>query len=105
MQPQIPAQADRIRVLGLTVDELTPAARKLSGLAKGGALVTEVGQGIGAASGLQAGDVIKMFDRKTVTSPQQLRDLVASAEKARSTVAALILRDGDPMFVPMRLHD
>ena len=88
--------------LGAEVTDLTPEARKRAKLPKGGALVTEVGEGPAREAGLRPGDVIKMFDRQKVRDADHLRELV---KQAHGTVAALILRDGQPLFVAIRLGD
>ena len=101
---QVPSDADPdlIEKLGVVVNDLTPQARKKSKLAKGGALITRVVDGPAREAGLQRGDVIRMFDRNKVQSAEHLRQLVAKAE---GTVAVLILRDDQPLFVAIRLND
>ena len=84
------------------VSDLTPEERKSAKLPKGGALVTRVEDGPARDAGLQQGDVIRMFDRKQVQSVDDLKKLV---DQAKGTVAALILRDGQPLFVAIRLDD
>ena len=100
-RPQAPG---RIEALGLTVSDLNDEVRQSSGLDEGGALITEVDAGAGRNAGLQRGDVVKMFNRQRVSSAQNLRDLAGQVSQG-STVAVLILRDGDPMFVPLRVDD
>ncbi len=97
-----PAQVDPdfIEKLGIGVSDLTPEARKQSKLTRGGALINRVMEGPGANSGLQKGDVIRMFNRKRVEGAEHLHEL---AQGATGTVAALILRDGQPLFVAIRL--
>ena len=94
---------DRIGRLGAVVVDLTPEARKRAKLPVGGALITQVeDEGPAREAGLMRGDVIRMFDRKKVESAAHLRKLV---KEAKGTVAALILRDGQPLFVAIRLND
>ena len=100
--PVTPAEPDLIDKLGAVITDLTPQARKRSKLSKGGALVSRVVQGPAAEAGLQQGDVIRMFNRKKVQSADHLRKLV---DEASGTVAVLILRDGKPLFVAVRLSD
>lgn len=100
-KPQLPGSITR---LGMRVMDLTDQARQESGLESGGAMITELQQGPASAAGLQIGDVIKMYDRQRIDSAEQLRDLVA-ASKPNSTVAVLILRDGDPVFMPLRVGE
>lgn len=93
---------DVVERLGATIVDMTPEARKISKLGKGGALVESVSGGPAGEAGLQPGDVIRMFNRQTVQDARHLRELV---DDAKGTVAALILRDGQPLFVAIRLHD
>lgn len=93
---------DLLEKLGVVAEDLTPEARKRAKLAKGGALVTRVIDGPARDAGLQSGDVIRMFDRNKVQNAEHLKTLV---ENANGTVAALILRDGKPLFVAIRLND
>ncbi|RMG37710.1 MAG: DegQ family serine endoprotease [Gammaproteobacteria bacterium] len=87
--------------LGAVVTDLTPEARKKSKLASGGALVVRVEpQGPAQEAGMRQGDIIKTFDRQRVKNAAHLRSLV---ENASGTVAALILREGQPLFVAIRL--
>ena len=100
--PSAPRNPDKVDRLGAEVTDLTPEARKRAKLPKGGALVTEMDEGPAREAGLRPGDVIKMFDRQKVRDADHLRELV---KQARGTVAALILRDGQPLFVAIRLGD
>ena len=93
---------DLVKKLGLVVHDLTPEARKKSRLAEGGALVTRVVEGPAREAGLQPGDVIRMFDRKKVKNAAHLKQLV---KQAKGTVAVLILREGQPLFIALRLND
>ncbi len=100
-QPAKRKNPDQVDKLGAVVTDLTPEARKKAKLAKGGAMVAQVDpQGPAQEAGLRQGDVIKMFDRQRVKDAAHLRSLV---ENANGTVAALILRDGQPLFVAIRL--
>jgi serine protease Do len=99
--PDVP---DVVEKLGLTVTDMTEAARKRSNLSEGGALVTKVGPGVGQRAGFQRGDVIKMFDRQKVKGVEHLRELIEGAAE-QSTVAVLVLRDDSPLFIALRLKD
>ncbi|MDJ0808319.1 MAG: DegQ family serine endoprotease [Gammaproteobacteria bacterium] len=99
-----PSTPDVVEKLGLTVTDVTPAARKRSRLATGGALVTRVAPGAGQRAGFQRGDVVKMFDRKTVEGADHLRELIETASD-KSTVAVLVLREDKPLFIALRMND
>jgi len=103
-RPVKPATPDVVEELGLTITDMTADARKRSGLREGGALVTQVAPGSGQSAGFQRGDVIKMFDRKTVNNSDHLRELIDEASD-KSTVAVLVLRDDKPLFIALRMND
>ena len=103
-EPAAPAAPDAVEKLGLTITDMTEAARQRSKLAKGGALVTQVSGGPGQHAGFQPGDVVKMFDRQTVKNARHLRGLIEAAAD-KNTVAVLVLRDDSPLFIALRLND
>ncbi len=51
-------------------------------------------------AGVQAADVLMAVNGKPVASIEQVRDAVAKGGKS---VALLILRDGNQIFVPVRI--
>jgi serine protease Do len=102
--PSQQATPDVVEKLGLTITDMTTLSRKRSGLREGGALVTRVSPGAGQRAGFQRGDVVKMFDRQTVKSADHLRELIEDAAD-KTTVAVLVLRDDNPLFIALRMHD
>jgi serine protease Do len=102
--PKQMATPDVVEKLGLTITDMTAVARKRSGLEKGGALITRVNPGAGQRAGFQRGDVVKMFNRKTVEGADHLRELIEDASD-KSTVAVLVLRDDNPLFIALRMND
>ncbi len=84
--------------LGVVVRPLTPEEQRESKLA--GGVVVEDMAGAAARAGLHPGDVIVSVNRTAVKDPAQLKDLVAGAGK---TVALLIQRDENQIFVPVPL--
>jgi serine protease Do len=84
--------------LGLSLRPLDPSERRESGLASG--LVIEDAGGAAAFAGVQAGDVLLAVNGKPVTSIGEVRDLVAKASKS---VALLIQRGDDKIFIPVRI--
>jgi serine protease Do len=83
--------------LGLSVRPLTPDERKEAKVS-GGLLVEEVG-GPAARAGVQPGDVILMAGGKPVQNVEELR----SATAGSGSVALLVQRGGERVFVPMKL--
>ncbi len=84
--------------LGLALRPLQPQERQEAGV-DGGLLIDDA-SGPAALAGVQAGDVLMAINGKPVSSIEQVRDAVAKAEKS---VALLILRDGNKIFVPVRI--
>jgi serine protease Do len=66
----------------------------------GGLLVEDV-NGPAAVAGIQSGDVILSLNGNAVTSVEQLRSLVGKAGKS---VALLVERGDDKIFVPVYLN-
>jgi serine protease Do len=67
--------------------------------ASGGLLVQQA-SGPSALAGVQPGDVLLSVNGKPVHSVAQVRDIVQASSKS---VALLISRNGDQIFVPVRL--
>jgi serine protease Do len=84
--------------LGVSVRPLTEEERKqVAG--EGGLLVEEV-EGAAARAGVQPGDVILALNNQPVKTADQLRRLI---DRSRGTVALLIQRQGNKIYVPIRL--
>jgi serine protease Do len=64
----------------------------------GNGLVVERASGAAAAAGVQAGDRLLAINGQPVRNVEQLREIVAKAQKS---VALLIERDGSKLFVPV----
>jgi serine protease Do len=97
------AQADPVARkgwLGLALRPLSPGEQHSIGIS-GGLLVERVQQGPAALAGLQRGDVLLAINGAKVTDIAQLQTAVAHAKKS---IALLIQRDGDQIFVPVRLN-
>ena len=84
--------------LGLALRPLTDEERKQME-AEGGLLV-EQSEGPAARAGVQVGDVILALNNQPVKSVDQLRRLV---DRSRGSVALLIQREGNKIYVPIRL--
>jgi serine protease Do len=90
--------ADNGTKLGLALRPLDPSERRESGLASG--LVIEDASGASAIAGVRPGDVLLSVNGKPVTSVGEVRDLVGKANKS---VALLIQRGDDKIFIPVRI--
>ncbi|RYF22329.1 MAG: PDZ domain-containing protein, partial [Comamonadaceae bacterium] len=84
--------------LGLSLRPLQPQERRESGIDAG--LLIEDAQGPAALAGVQPGDVLLAINGTPAKGVDQVREAVAKAGKS---VALLIQRDGDRIFVPVRL--
>ncbi len=84
--------------LGLALRPLEPIERRQSGIASG--LVIEDAQGAAAIAGVEPGDVLVAVNGRAVNSLAQVRDVVAKANKS---VALLIQRGNDRIFIPVRI--
>lgn len=91
------ANADQGR-LGLAVRPLQPQEKRAAGLTSG--LVIEDVAGAAAEAGVQPGDVLLAVNGKPVQTVEQVRLLIGKSQKS---VALLIQRDGDKIFVPVHL--
>jgi serine protease Do len=92
------ASADDGSRLGLSLRPLEPVERRQSGIPSG--LVIEDANGAAANAGVQAGDVLLSINGRPVTSVQQVRDAVGKSTKS---VALLIQRGSDKIFIPVRI--
>jgi serine protease Do len=92
-----PEAADGGR-LGLAVRPLDPQERQQSGLRTG--VVVEGVSGPAEAAGVEPGDVVLAVNGTPVASVEQVR---AAAAKSQKSVALLIQRGDDKIFVPVRV--
>jgi serine protease Do len=95
--PQVASTNDGAK-LGLSLRPLDPSERRESGIAQG--LVIEDVGGAAAFADVRPGDVLLAVNGKPVTSVGEVRDLVAKASKS---VALLIQRGDDKIFIPVRI--
>jgi serine protease Do len=84
--------------LGLTLRELAPDER--AQLKTEGGLVVQSATGAAARAGIQQGDVILAFNDTPLKSVEQLKNLMKKTDK---TIALLIQRDANRMYVPVQV--
>ena len=82
--------------LGLALRPLTPDERRESQLAQG--LVVEDVSGAAERAGIERGDVLLAINGKPVQSIEQVRGVMSNRPKS---VALLVQRDGEKLFVPV----
>lgn len=90
--------ADAGSKLGLSLRPLEPVEKRQSGIASG--LVIEDAGGAALNAGVQPGDVLLSVNGRPVNSVAQVRDVVGKSTKS---VALLIQRGGDRIFIPVRI--
>ena len=96
-----PARAAAAGRLGLGLRPLQPQERQQVGVAgAAGGLVIENSSGPSARAGVRPGDLLLAINGTPVASVEQARSLVARAGKS---VALLLQRDGERIFVPVRI--
>lgn len=84
--------------LGLAVRPLDASELAQAGVSAG--LLVEAAEGSAARSGIAPGDIVLALNGKTVRDVEQMRKLV---EQGGKQVAILVQRDGERMFVPVRV--
>jgi serine protease Do len=84
--------------LGLALRSLSPQERQESGL-RAGVVVQDVA-GPAEAAGVEAGDVVLAVNGTPVTSVDEVK---AAVEKSKKSVALLIQRGDEKIFVPIRV--
>lgn len=99
--PRAPSKAESSRV-GMTLRELTPQQKKkLNG--RNGLLVVGV-EGAAVQAGIRRGDIVLAVNSSEVQSVAQFNQLVAAVADGKS-VALLLLRGEDTLYVPVRVGD
>ncbi len=100
-----PAASSGSKLLGLTVQEITPEIRQQLGgyQGKGGVVITDV-QGPAARSQLSPGDVILRVGNKPVNSVAEFRKETANV-KPGSTVLLLVSRQGQNLFITISVPE
>jgi serine protease Do len=84
------------------VKDLTRELREQLQLENHGVLVEEVSKGAAQDAGIIAGDVILLIDNKKIKNSKVLKDLVSSLTSGKA-VPILVQRDGNPMFLAMKI--
>ena len=92
------ASADKGAKLGLALRPLDPTERRQAGIPSG--LLVEDAGGPAQVAGVQPGDVLLSVNGRPVTSVAQVRDVVGKSSKS---VALLIQRGDDRIFIPVRI--
>ena len=84
--------------LGVALRPLTPEERKAAKVEQG--MVVENVDGPAARAGIEAGDVLLAINGRPVQSVDQIKSVLSAKPKS---VALLVQRDGEKIFVPVKL--
>ncbi len=84
--------------LGLALRALTPEERRAAKIEQG--MVVEGVDGPAARAGIEVGDVLLAINGKPVQSVDQVKSVLGTKPKS---VALLVQRDGEKIFVPVKL--
>ena len=88
-------------ILNVVVQDLT--AREVRQLGERGVVVVEVMDGPAAEAGVQPGDVVTMIGSRPVTDSEEFARVLDNIPSGRA-LALRILRNGNPMFLPIRIE-
>lgn len=97
-QPAVP-QSYQFGKIGLTLSELTSAQQAQLGLS--GGLLVERSRGLAARAGLMSGDVIIGVNQTEIRSIKAFDRILSNAS---GSVALLVRRMNDTLYVPLRLN-
>lgn len=98
-------EGQAVNRLGVRVANLTPEMREQLEVPKFGVLVTDVAQRSPAfEAGLRKGDVIQRLQDQPVKDVAHLAELAKGLAKGK-TVAVLVLRGGNALFLPLKIKD
>ena len=88
--------------LGLTVTDLEPVDLERLGVDGGVRIVSA--SGAAAEAGMREGDVITKLDNQDVRSREQFNEIAGTLQPGRS-VAVLVIRGQNPLFLPLRVPE
>ncbi len=107
--PPTPVETEEgeVSALGLELSPLTPELRtryEVGEDVEGVVIIDVRADGTAAEKGLRPGDVILEVDQEEVRSPADVNDLIGHAkDEGYRVVTLLVLRGGEPQWVPVRL--
>ena len=100
-EPQVPSNPTIADHLGLGIRPLSPD--ELKGLGLDGGVLVEQAVGSAKKAGLRAGDIIVAVNGDRIHDQKELKERL-SPKKEKDSVALLIQRQGDTLFLPFPLH-
>ncbi|SFC02690.1 serine protease Do [Marinospirillum celere] len=100
-QQEEPAEADR---LGLRVEPLPANARERWSVDQGVLVASVASEGAAAQAGIRRGDILVTLAGQQIESPRQFAELVADLPAQRS-IAVRLIRQGNPLFIALRINE
>lgn len=88
--------------VGVVVSDLTPEQRQQLQIDKNGVLVQKVNKGVAMDAGVQPGDVILRIQNNTIKDVADFNRIVSKLPVDKS-IAALVQRNGNPVFIAFKL--
>lgn len=89
--------------LGISVVDLTDQQRETLQVMKNGVLVQDVGKGAAQDAGIQRGDVILRIQNNVIRDAAEFEKIVKNLPAGKS-VAALVQRQGSPVFLAIKIE-
>lgn len=93
-----------IESVGITVRELTAEERKAAAIKKGGVVVESLNDGAARRAGVKQGDLIMKLNNINIEGVTHLKEVVEALPKKRS-VPMLVIRNGNPRFLALKIRD
>lgn len=101
--PSAPAAAEtQINRLGIVVADLTNEQRQQAQVEKNGVLVQKVNKGIALDAGIQPGDIILRIQNTVVRDAADFNSVIAKLP-AEKSIAVLVQRNGNPVFLAFKI--
>ncbi|MCB1749259.1 MAG: DegQ family serine endoprotease [Gammaproteobacteria bacterium] len=88
--------------LGVAVRNLDAEQREALQVDAGGVLIEDIENGPAYDAGLRAGDVVLQLNNQKITDAKQFLDVVAKLPQGK-TVPVLVQRQGNPLFLAMKI--
>jgi hypothetical protein len=103
LAPDLPTMATQHRVIGADACHFIAPASRVAGAGNDGVVVTGVdSSGVAAEHGFTTGDVILEVAGKSVSSPAEVRDAIASVHsEGKRTVLMRVKKGGGTRFVAL----
>nr|VFK05832.1 MAG: serine protease Do [Candidatus Kentron sp. LPFa] len=90
--------------LGLFVQDLTPRQQEEYELQGQGVLIEKVADGPAREAGMRAGDIILMLDNRKIEDSRHFEEIVQDLPQDKA-VSVLIQRNGDPIFLALKVSE